>query len=80
MPKCNLAPTKVHKNVATIYDALDRAIRLYNYRQEDVAKILGVKQNTVSHHMKHHTFDQDQLNELFDHFGLEIQVCAKQSQ
>lgn len=68
---------KEHPNTKAIYDAIDLSRRLHNYRQEDIGKALGVRQNTVSHHMKNRTFDLDQLNELLDFFELEIRVCAK---
>ena len=78
MPKQNFV-RNVHPNTAEIYKAIDLTKRLYNYRQEDLAKVLHVRQNTVSYHLKHHSFDQDQLNDLLDFLGLEIKVCAKDS-
>lgn len=68
---------KIHPNTERIYTAIRRAIRLYNYRQEDIAKALGIAQNTVSYHLKHCSFDKDQLNELLDFLELEIQICVK---
>lgn len=78
MPKQSLI-RKIHLNTERLYKAIDMAIRLNNYRQEDLAKVLHIKQNTVSYHLKHHTFDQDQLNDLLDFLGLEIKVCVKES-
>ena len=68
---------KIHPNTEALYNAITRTVRLNNYRQEDLGKALGIKQNTVSHHLKHHSFDQDQMNDLLDFLDLEIQVCAK---
>lgn len=68
---------KIHPNTEALYNAINRTVRLNNYRQEDLGKALGIKQNTVSHHLKHHSFDQDQMNDLLDFLDLEIQVCAK---
>ena len=68
---------KVHPNTEKLYKAIDRAIRLDNYRQEDIARVLHIAQNTVSYHLKHHSFDQDQMNDLLDFLELEIQICAK---
>lgn len=76
MPKQNFIKT-VHPNTEAVYTAIDRAMRLHNLRQEDLARILGVRQNTVSYHMKNHSFDQDQINTIFDYFGLEIKVCVR---
>lgn len=76
MPKQNLI-TVVHPNIQRLYDAINMVIKLHNLRQEDLAKILGVRQNTVSYHLKNHSFDQDQINALLDYFGLEIKVCGK---
>lgn len=73
MPKVS----RIHRNTKHIYDSIDRAIRLHNYRQEDIGKELGIAQNTVSYHLKHHSFDQDQLNDLLDFLELEVQICAK---
>ena len=76
MPKQSFVRT-IHPNTEAIYGAITRAIRLNNYRQSDLGKALGIKQNTVSHHLKNRSFDQDQMNDLLDFLGLEIQVCAK---
>lgn len=76
MPKQTFV-NKIHPNTEAVYNAIIRAVRLNNYRQEDLGKALGIKQNTVSHHLKHHSFDQDQMNDLLDFLDLEIQVCAK---
>lgn len=76
MPKQSLI-TKIHPNTERLYKAIDRAMRLNNYRQEDIAKALGIAQNTVSYHLKHCSFDKDQLNELLDFLELEIQICVK---
>jgi predicted XRE-type DNA-binding protein len=76
MPKQTLITT-VHPNTETVYKAIEMATKLHNLRQEDLAKVLGVKQNTVSYHLKNHTFDQDQINALLDYFELEIKVCVK---
>lgn len=76
MPRQTLVNT-IHPNTKALYEAIGRAIRLFNYRQEDIAKALHIKQNTVSYHLKHHSFDQDQMNDLLDFLGLEISVCAK---
>lgn len=76
MPKQTFVRT-IHPNTEALYNAINRTVRLNNYRQEDLGKALGIKQNTVSHHLKHHSFDQDQMNDLLDFLDLEIQVCAK---
>ena len=76
MPKQTLVQT-VHPNTKAIYDAIRRAIRLMNYRQEDIARVLHIAQNTVSYHLKHYSFDKDQLNDLLDFLGLEIQICVR---
>ena len=76
MPKQTFV-RKTHPNTEALYTAIGRAVRLNNYRQEDLGKALGIRQNTVSHHLKHHSFDQDQINDLLDFLDLEIQVCAK---
>lgn len=76
MPKQTFV-VKEHANTKAIYEAIDLSRRLHNYRQEDIGKALGIRQNTVSHHLKHHTFDQDQLNDLLDFLELEIKICAK---
>ena len=76
MPKQTFVRT-IHPNTETLYKAIIRTIKLNNYRQEDLGKALGIKQNTVSHHLKNHSFDQDQMNDLLDFLDLEIQVCAK---
>lgn len=78
MPKQNFVTT-VHPNTKALYEAINRTIRLFNYRQEDIAKVLHIAQNTVSYHLKHHSFDKDQLNDLLDFLGLEIKVCVKES-
>lgn len=77
MPKQTFV-NKIHPNTKAIYEAIDLSKRLHNYRQEDLAKVLHVKQNTVSHHLKHHSFDKDQLNDLLDFLDLEIRICAKE--
>lgn len=77
MPRSNLCKPKIHPNLLTIYNALDRSKRLGNLRQEDLAKMLEIKQNTYSHHMSHYSFSWEQLNELLDYYGLEIKVCDK---
>lgn len=76
MPKQNFV-NKIHPNTKTLYDAIDLSTRLHNYRQEDIGKALGIRQNTVSHHLKNHSFDQDQINELLDFLELEIKVEVK---
>ena len=76
MPKQNFV-TKEHPNTKTIYDAIELSKRIRKCRQEDLGKVLRIKQNTVSHHFKHHSFSDDQINELLDFFDLEIKVCAK---
>lgn len=68
---------KIHKNTKHIYESINLAIKLNNYRQEDIGKALGIAQNTVSYHLKHHSFDQDQLNYLLDFLDLEVRICAK---
>lgn len=68
---------KIHPNTERIYTAIRRAIRLYNYRQEDIAKVLHIDRTTVSYHLKHCSFDQEQLNTLLDFLELEIQICVK---
>lgn len=78
MPKQSLI-TRVHPNTKQIYDAINLAVRIQNLRQSDIAKAINRKQNTVSYHLIHHSFDQDQLNDVLDFLGLEIKVCAKQS-
>ncbi len=77
MPKQTFV-NKIHPNTKAIYEAIEQSKRLHNYRQEDLAKVLHVKQNTVSHHLKHQSFDRDQLNYLLDFLDLEIRVCAKE--
>lgn len=77
MPKQRFVTT-IHPNTAEIYNAINLTKRLNNLRQEDLAKVLKVQQNTVSYHLKHHSFDQDQLNDLLDFLGLEIRVCPKE--
>ncbi len=67
----------IHPNTEHLYHSIDLAVRLKNYRQEDIAKVLNIAQNTVSYHLKNHSFDQDQMNDLLDFLGLEIKVCAK---
>lgn len=76
MPKQSLI-RKIHPNTERLYKAIDRAIRLNNYRQEDIARALHIAQNTVSYHLKNHSFDQDQMNDLLDFLELEIQICGK---
>ena len=76
MPKQTFV-IKEHPNTKAIYNAIDLSKRLNNYRQEDIAKALGIRQNTVSHHLKHHSFNADQLNDLLDFLDLEIKVCVK---
>lgn len=76
MPKQTFV-IKEHPNTKAIYNAIDLSKRLNNYRQEDIAKALGIRQNTVSHHLKHHSFNTDQLNDLLDFLDLEIKVCVK---
>ena len=76
MPKQTFV-IKEHPNTKAIYNAIDLSKRLNNYRQEDIAKALGIRQNTVSHHLKHYSFNADQLNDLLDFLDLEIKVCAK---
>ena len=79
MPKTNLCRPDIHPNTKTIYNAIRQGASLFNYRQADLAKILKVKQNTVSYHLKNYSFDDEQINTLLDHFGLEIKVCGKES-
>lgn len=76
MPKQKFVITE-HPNTKAIYDAIELSKRIHNYRQEDLGKVLKLKQNTVSHHFKHRSFSDDQINELLDFFDLEIKVCAK---
>ena len=76
MPKQTFV-IKEHPNTKAIYNAIDLSKRLNNYRQEDIAKALGIRQNTVSHHLKYHSFNTDQLNDLLDFLDLEIKVCVK---
>lgn len=77
MPKVILEKIKIHHNTRVIYNAIKLATKLKNYRQEDLARILNVKQTTISHHLKYYSFSDDQINTLLDHFGLEIRICAK---
>jgi len=77
MPKCSFAPRKEHRRTEYLYEQIRLEIFKRKLRQEDIAKILKVKQNTVSYHLKHCSFDKDQLNDLLDYLGLEIQICAK---
>lgn len=78
MPKSNLAKPQIHHNKRVIYNAITLAYKLKNYRQEDLARILKIHRTTVNHHLKNYSFDDEQINTLLDHFGLEIRICAKE--
>lgn len=77
MPRSNLCKPRVHPNIDAIYRSIDIARKINNERQADLGKLLKIRQNTVSHHFKHHSFTAEQINELLDHYGLEIKICAK---
>lgn len=77
MPKCSFAPQKEHRRTLELYKYIICEMKMQNLRQEDLAKILHIKQTTVSHHLKHYSFDKDQLNEILDHLGIEVTICGK---
>ena len=77
MPKCSFAPRKEHRRTEYLYEQIRLEIYRQRLRQSDIAKVLHVKQNTVSYHLKNCSFDKDQLNTLLDFLGMEITVCVK---